>query len=171
MLRSRKEQLFYMSEEQTTQTSALEERLRNDLKDAQRQRDQVRIDTLRAALGAFHNEEIARTDAAHPRYREALTEQDRVALLDKQIKQRDEAAQIFREANRSELAGKEEREASILRAYMPARMGDDEIRAIVSRLVAEQGKDFRKVMPLAARETKGLADGRRVQEIVHELTS
>ncbi len=160
-----------MTEEQTAPTSALEERLRNDLKDAQRQRDQVRIDTLRLALGAFHNEEIARTDAAHPRHREPLTEQDRVALLDKQIKQREESAHIFRDANRPELAEKEEREASILQSYMPARMGDDEIRAIVTRLISEQGKDFRKVMPLASRETKGLADGRRVQEIVRELTS
>jgi uncharacterized protein len=116
-----------MSEEPKPQTSALEERLRNDLKDAQRQRDQVRIDTLRMAIGAFHNEEIARTDSAHLRHREPLTEQDRVALLEKQIKQREEAARLFRDASRTELAEKEEREAAILQVYMPARMGDDEI--------------------------------------------
>lgn len=160
-----------MTEDQTTQTSALEKRLRNDLKDAQRQRDQVRTDTLRLTLGAFHNEEIARTDAAHPRHRQPLTELDRVALLEKQLKQREEAGRIFRDANRTELAEKEEREASILKTYMPERMGDDEIRALVTRLVAEQGKDFRKVMPLASRATKGLADGRRVQDIVRELTA
>jgi uncharacterized protein YqeY len=160
-----------MADDKTTQTSALEERLRTDLKDAQRQRDQVRTDTLRLALGAFHNEEVARTDAAHARHRQPLTEQDRVALLEKQIKQREEASRLFRDAGRTELADKEEREASILRTYMPARMGDDEIRALVARLVAEHGKDFRAVMPLASRETKGLADGRRVQEIVRELTS
>jgi uncharacterized protein YqeY len=160
-----------MTEEKTSQTSALEERLRAELTDAQRQRDQVRIDTLRLALGAFHNEEVARTDAAHPKHRQLLTEQDRVAILEKQIKQREEAASIYRQNNRPELAEKEEREASILRAYMPERMGDDEIRGIVARLIAEHGKDFRTVMPLASRETRGRADGRRVQEIVREMTT
>jgi uncharacterized protein YqeY len=160
-----------MTEQQTAQTSPLEERLRTDLKDALRQRDQVRADTLRIALGAFHNEEVARTDSAHKQHRQPLTEQDRVALLEKQIKQRDEAAQIYRENNRAELAEKEAREAQILRQYMPARMSDDEIRALVQNLIAEHGKDFKKVMPLASRETRGRADGRRVQELVRELTS
>ncbi len=122
------------------------------------------MDTIRMALTGFRNEEVARS-------RQALSEQDRIAIIDKQVKQRDEAATIFRNAGRGELAEKEEREAQILRAYMPARMSDDEIRALVSRLVAENGKDFRKVMPLASRETKGLADGKRVQEIVRELTA
>jgi uncharacterized protein YqeY len=160
-----------MTDQQTAQTSPLEERLRADLKDALRQRDQVRMDTLRLALGAFHNEEVARTDSAHKQHRQPLTEQDRLSLIEKQIKQRDEAARIFRENNRPELAEKEEREAQILRAYMPERLSDDEIRALVQALIAEHGKDFRKVMPLASRETRGRADGRRVQEIVRELTT
>lgn len=151
--------------------SALEARIRDDLRQAQRARDQVLIDTLRLALGAFHNEEVARTDSDHKQYRKPLDEADRLALLEKQIKQRTEAAQLFRQGNRPELAEKEEREAGILQAYLPARLTDDELRQVVAGLVAEHGKDFRKVMPLASRETKGRADGRRVQEIVRELTS
>ncbi len=54
---------------------------------------------------------------------------------------------------------------------MPTRMSDDEIRQVVTRLIASEGKDFRKVMPAASRETRGRADGKRVQEIVRELTS
>ncbi|MGH2516982.1 MAG: GatB/YqeY domain-containing protein [Ktedonobacterales bacterium] len=152
-------------------TSALEERLRTDVKAAQRERDQVRIDTLRLALNAFHQEEVARTDAKHARHRQPLTELDRQSLLEKQLKQREEAAAIYAKAGRAELAEKEEREASLLKPYLPAQMADDELRALVAGLVAEQGKDFRKVMPLASRETKGRADGRRVQEIVRELTA
>lgn len=151
--------------------SPLEERIRADLRDAQRARDQVWIDTLRLALGAFHNEEVARTDSAHPQHGAPLDEQARLALLDKQIKQRQEAAQIYRSANRPELAEKEEREATILQTYMPAQLSDDEIHQIVAGLIAQRGKDFRAIMPLAARETKGRADGRRVQEIVRELTA
>jgi len=152
-------------------TSPLEERLRDDARAAQRDRDQVRLDTLRLALNAFHQEEVARTDAKHPHHRQALTEPDRHIIVEKQIKQREEAAAIYRKAGRDELAEKEEREAFLLKAYLPARMSDDELRALVAGLVAEQGKDFRKVMPVASRETKGRADGRRVQEIVRELTA
>ncbi len=142
----------------------VEVRIRDDLNEAMRARDQVRMDTLRMALTAFRNEEVARS-------REALSNQDRFNLLKRQIKQREEAAKLYRDANRAELAEKEEREAAILRVYLPADLSDDEIRAVVSRLIAEQGKDFRKVMPLASKETKGRADGRRVQEIVRELTA
>lgn len=153
------------------EASPLEQRLRDDIKTAQRERDQVRMDTLRLALNAFHQEEVARTDAKNPRHRQPLTETDRHSLLEKQVKQREEAAAIYRKAGRDELTAKEEREANILKAYLPAQMPDDELRALVAGLVAQQGKDFRKVMPIASRETKGRADGRRVQEIVRELTT
>jgi uncharacterized protein YqeY len=156
---------------ETQQTSALEERLRADVKSAQRDRDQVRVDTLRMALNGIHTEEVARTDGKHPRYRQPLTEIDRVAILEKQVKQRDEAGQIFRNAGRVELAEKEEREGSILKEYLPAQMSDDELRAVIGALVAQHGKDFRKVMPLASKETKGRADGKRVNELVRELTA
>ncbi len=155
----------------TINTSALEERLRADLTTAQRARDQLKVDTLRIALGAFHNEEIARTDAGHKLHRVPLTEGDRLALLEKQIKQRQEAAALYRKGNRLELAEKEEREAALLQAYLPARLSDDELRAIIAVLVTQHGKDFRTVMPLASRATKGRADGKRVSELVRELTS
>ena len=157
--------------DQNKTASVLEDTLRADMKDAMRAHDQVRLDTVRLALNAFHHEEVARTDEKHRQFRQPLSEQDRVAILEKQIKQRDEAALIFRGANRIEQAEKEEREASLLKAYLPAQMSEDEIRALVTGLIAEQGKDFRKVMPLASRETRGRADGKRVSEIVRELTA
>jgi uncharacterized protein len=147
-----------------TPQASVEERLRNDLKEATRQRDQVRMDTIRMALAAFRNEEV--TGSRHE-----LREQERQAILDKLIKQRHESAELFRTAKRDELADKEEREAAMLAAYLPAKLTDDEIRAVVSRLIEEQGKDFRKVMPLASKETKGHADGKRVSEIVREMTA
>lgn len=159
-----------MTDQQQT-PSTLEGTLRADMKDAMRAKDQIRLDTVRLALNAFHQEEVARTDDKHRQFRQPLTEQDRLSILEKQIKQREEAAHIFRGANRIEQAEKEEREATLLKAYLPAQMSDEEIRALVNRLIAEQGKDFRKVMPLASRETKGRADGRRVSEIVRELTA
>lgn len=147
-----------------TPQGSVEDQLRNDLKEAARQRDQVRMDTIRMALAAFRTEEVSGA-------RHALSEQERQAILDKQIKQRHESAELFRTAHRIELAEKEEREAQILAAYLPARLTDDEIRAVVARLIAEHGKDFRAVMPLASKETKGRADGKRVSELVREMTA
>ena len=139
-------------------------RLRADLGDAIRQRDQVRMDTIRMALDGFTHEEVARNRAA-------LSDQDRFAILDKQIKQRLESADIFRQAGRAELADKETREAEILKGYLPTRLTDDEVREIVAKLITEHGKEFRAVMPLAAKATKGLADGKRVSENVREMTA
>lgn len=139
-------------------------RLRADLNDAVRQRDQIRMDTIRMALDGFTHEEVARNRAA-------LTDQDRVAILDKQVKQRLEAADIFKQAGRAELAANEARQAEILQSYMPARMSEEDVRQVVNALIAEHGKDFRTVMPLASKATKGRADGKRVSEIVREMTA
>ena len=145
-------------------TSDIVARMRRDLIEATRQRDQVRMDTIRMALDGFTQEEVARSRAA-------LSEQDRIAILDKQVKQRIEAAEIFKNAGRDELYQKETRQAEILKGYMPARMTDDDVRAIVAGLMAEHGKEFKSVMPLAAKATRGLADGKRVSEIVREMTA
>lgn len=153
------------------QASELEARLRADVQQAQRARDQVRLDTLRLSLNAIHLEEVARTDRDNPNYGKPITEVDRIALLEKQVKQRNEAAALYRKGNRPELAEKEEREAAIIQAYLPAKMTDEELREIISGLVATHGNEFKKIMPLAAKETRGRAEGARVQQIVRELTS
>jgi uncharacterized protein YqeY len=144
--------------------SEIVKRMRADLTEATRQRDQVRMDTIRMALDGFTLEEVARSRAA-------LSEQDRVAIIDKQVKQRVEAAEIFRNAGRAELAETETRQAEILRAYMPPRMSDEDIRALVAMLISQHGKEFKAVMPLASKETRGRADGKRVSEIVREMTA
>ena len=145
-------------------TTDIVSRLRADLNNAIRQRDQVRMDTIRMALDGFTQEEVARSRAA-------LSEQDRIAIIDKQVKQRVEAAEIFKNAGRDELYEKETRQAEILKSYMPARMTDDEVRAIVTTLITEHGREFKSVMPLASKATRGLADGKRVSEIVREMTA
>lgn len=145
-------------------SSDIVSRMRADLNEAVRQRDQVRMDTIRMALDGFTQAEVARNRAA-------LSEQDRVAVLDKQVKQRMESAEIFKGAGRAELADKETRQAEILKSYMPSRMSEDEVREVVTQLIAEHGKDFRTIMPLASKATKGRADGKRVSEIVREMTA
>lgn len=149
----------------------IEQKLRKDIQDAQRMRDQVRLDTLRMALGAIHNLEVARTDRKNPEYGQPLTEADCMRVLEQEIKKRNQAIPLYKQGGRSDLVEKEQRELEILQSYVQgSQLSDDDIRAIVSRLVADNGNEFRRVMPLAARETKGRADGARVQRIVREMT-
>ena len=149
----------------------IEQKLRKDIQDAQRMRDQVRLDTLRMALGAIHNLEVARTDRKNPEYGQPLTAADCQRVLEQEIKKRNQAIPFYKQGGRSDLVEKEQRELEILQSYVQgSQLSDDEIRAIVSKLIAENGNEFRRVMPLAAKETKGRADGTRVQRIVREMT-
>lgn len=149
----------------------LEQQLRKDIQNAQRARDQVKVDTLRMALGAIHNLEVARTDRKNAEYGQPLTETDTVRVLEQEVKKRNQAIPLYKQGGRTELADKEQRELDILQAYLQgSQMSDDEIRVIVTKLIAQHGKEFRKVMPLAAKETRGKAAGANVQRIVKELT-
>lgn len=150
----------------------IEQQLRKDIQDAQRARDQLKLDTLRMALGAVHNLEVARTDRKNAEYGQPLSEADCLKVLEQEVKKRKQAIDLYKQGGRNDLAEKEQREMDILQAYLQgSQLSDDDLRAIVSRLVEEQGKEFRKVMPLAAKETKGRADGARVQRVVREMTS
>ena len=148
----------------------IEQQLRKDIQDAQRARDQLKLDTLRMALSSIHNLEVARTDRKNPEYGHPLTEADCVRVLEQEVKKRSQAIPFYQQGGRKELAEKEQREMEILQTYLQSsQMSDDELRAIVARLVEEQGKEFKRVMPLAIKETKGRADGARVQRIVREM--
>ena len=98
---------------------------------------------------------------------------DEVAVLQRERKRRIEAAEAYREAAREDLAGAEEREALIIEAYLPAQMGDEELRALVGDMVAETGasspKEMGKVMSAVMPRVRGRADGKRVSAMVQEL--
>ncbi|GCE03707.1 GatB/YqeY domain-containing protein [Dictyobacter aurantiacus] len=148
----------------------IEQQLKADIREAQRSRDQVRLDTLRMALGAIHNLEVARTDRKNAEYGQPLTEADCLKVLEQEVKKRNQAIPLYRQGGRTDLADKEQREMEILQSYLQSsQLSDDELRTIITRLIETNGKEFRKVMPQAAKETKGRADGARVQRMVKEL--
>jgi len=149
----------------------IEQQLRKDIQDAQRARDQVRLDTLRMALGAIHNLEVARTDRKNPEYGQPLTEADCLKVLEQEVKKRSQAIPFYKQGGRNDLVDKEQHEMEILQNYLQgSQLSDDELRAVVAGLGEEQGKECKEVMPLAIKETKGRADGARVQRIVREMT-
>ena len=149
----------------------IEGQLRKDIQEAQRARDQLRLDTLRMALGSIHNLEVARTDRKNPEFGQPLTETDCLRVLEQEVKKRQQAIPFYKQGGRNESAEKEQRESDILQAYLQAsQMSDDDLRAVVARLIDEHGREFKRVMPLAVKETKGRANGARVQQIVKEMT-
>lgn len=100
---------------------------------------------------------------------------DELAVLRRERKRRLESAAAFREAGRDELADGEEAEARIIEKYLPAELGDDELRAIVAAAVAETGaqspKEMGQVMKAAMAVVGTRADGKRVSALVREALS
>ena len=122
----------------------------------------LRRDTLRLALSAIHNEEVAK--------RAALDDAAVEAVLRKQTKMRRESIEAFDKGDRPELAAKERAELLILEGYLPQQLGADAIRPVVERVVSELGelgpKDQGKVMQKVMAELKGRAEGGTVAAVV-----
>jgi uncharacterized protein YqeY len=150
---------------------ALKDQLVADLKEAMKARDERRTSAIRMLRAAIGNYEIARTDRKNPQYGKAVTEEDLAGVLQKELNQRREALQFAKQAERPDLIEKEQTEISILEGYMPRQLTREEIRAEVESLVAQHGRDFKKVMPAAAQAMRGRADGRLVNEVVRESTA
>jgi uncharacterized protein len=148
----------------------LKDQLEADLKEAMKARDQRRVSVVRMLRAAVTNFEIGRTDRKNPQFGQPIVEEDYVGVVRKELNQRREALEFARKANRPDLIEKEEGELAIVESYMPRQLTKDEIRSEVEPLVAEHGREFKKVMPLAAQKLRGRADGRLVNEVVREIT-
>jgi hypothetical protein len=128
-------------------------------------RDAIKRDTLRFALAAIHNEEVAK--------RRDLTDEELTSVLGKQAKMRRESIEAFAKGGRDELVAKEEAELRVLAGYLPEQLGRDEIAALARAAIAEtgatspadQGKVMQKVMP----QVRGRAEGKLVAEVVGSL--
>jgi uncharacterized protein YqeY len=96
-------------------------------------------------------------------------------LLQKLVKQRKESAEIYKNANRADLAENELFEASIIEKYLPQQLSEDDVRKIIIRIVAETGatsmKDMGKIMGIANKELSGKADNKLISTIVKDLLS
>jgi len=140
--------------------AALKERLRSDLTTAMKARDEVRTRTLRMALTAITNEEVAGKAARE------LSDDEVLKVLAREAKRRREAASAFDGAGRREQAAAERAEDAVLAGYLPAQLGDAELGALVAAAIAETGATGKaamgQVMKVVTAKTAGLADGGRV---------
>lgn len=129
--------------------------------------DAVRVATLRLAMAAAHNRQI---ELGHE-----LTDADVVEVLDRQVKQRRESIELYRQGGRPELADAEEAEMAILREYLPEPLTDAELERLARESVAATGAkgpaDMGRVMGALVPQTKGRADGKAVSDLVRRLLS
>ena len=149
---------------------SLLDRLNDDLKQAMRDKDKVRLRTLRSVRAALQNKEIdQRTDGAEG----TLSEQEQLAVLRKQVSQREDSIEQYREAGRDDLVQKEREEIDVLEEYMPDPLSEDELEEILQDIIEEVGAesmaDMGPVMGRAMDQLRGRVDGTRVQEKVKEL--
>src|SRR3954454_22906130 len=138
---------------------AIAETVKQDLVLAMKGGEKDRVSTLRLVLSELQKAAKEGHD-------------DEQAVLRRERKRRLESASAFRDGGRPELADAEEAEAAIIEGYLPAELGDDELRALVGDAVAETGatspKDMGRVMKATMGRVAGRADGRRVSGLVQE---
>ncbi|MXX81514.1 MAG: GatB/YqeY domain-containing protein [Chloroflexi bacterium] len=146
--------------------AGVREQLRSDLRDAMRARDVMRRNTIRMLEAAIKNAEIDKRG-------QELAEADILAILQRQVKQRRESIEQFRQGGREDLAEQEALEIGIIEHYLPAQLSRDEIearaRAVIEQVGAAGPGDRGKVMGMLMRELRGEADGSIVNAVVGEL--
>ena len=133
---------------------ALKDRLNEDVKNAMRGRDKLRLGTLRLIMAGIKQREVDE--------RISLDDAGVVAVLDKMAKQRRESIEQYTKANRQDLVDQESFELGIIQGYMPAQLGQAELDALIAKAIADSGaagiKDMGKVMASLRPQVLGRAD-------------
>lgn len=148
------------------------DRVTNDLTDAMKAKDKVRLRTLRSLRTALTNKEIEQREEGQET---VLSEQEQLAVVRKQAKQREDSIEQYEEAGREDLVEKEREELEVLETYLPDRLSDEELaerlEAIIDDVGASSMADMGPVMGRAMDELRGRVDGSRVQEMVQDRLS
>jgi len=146
---------------------SLKEQLREDLRDAMRAKDAPRRSAVRMVIAAI---QLAEVETSEP-----LGDAEVIGLIRQEVKRREEAVEMMKEAGREELIPGEVVELDILRAYLPALMSEEVITELVKQKIDELGvssmRDMGRVMGTVMPLVKGKADGKMVNQVVRRLLS
>ena len=146
----------------------LTDQINNDIKSAMKERNQLKLAALRAIKSALL---LAATEKGGGGDAEA----EEVRMLQKQVKQRREAAEIYRTQGREDLANDEIDQAIIIEQYLPQQMGEEELVKEITAIIGETGAsspaDMGKVMGAATKKLAGKADGKEISRIVKGMLS
>jgi len=142
---------------------------KNELKDAMRAKDKVRVEVIRAIMTAFTNDLI--TQKKKPD--DVLDDKSALEVIKRQAKQRKDSIEQFEKGDRADLAIIEKEELAIIEKYLPEQMSEDEIRKIAETKKEELGVTDKSKMGILMgaimKETGGGADGNVVKNVVESL--
>lgn len=144
---------------------SLLEQLTNDMKEAMKAKDKVTLGVVRMVKSSVSNEQIK---LGHD-----LTADEELAVLSREMKQRVEELESYKDADREDLAEEIQGQIDVLKRYMPEQMSEEEVVAVVKETIAEVGAsskaDLGKVMGALMPKVKGKADGKLVSQTVQSL--
>ena len=144
---------------------SLLEQLTNDMKEAMKAKDKVTLGVVRMVKSSVSNEQIK---LGHD-----LTADEELAVLSREMKQRVEELESYKDADREDLAEEIQGQIDVLKRYMPEQMSEEEVVAVVKETIAEVGAsskaDLGKVMGALMPKVKGKADGKLVHQTVQSL--
>lgn len=145
---------------------ALKEKINEDLKNAMKSGDKLRLETIRSIRALILEFEKSGSG-------KELNDEEENRMLTSAVKRRKDSIEQYRAGNREDLASKEEAELNILLEYLPKQLTEEEITEKIKNIANEIGAatkaDFPKLMPAAMKELKGKADGKIVKAIVEKL--
>lgn len=143
------------------------ERLNQDMKNAMKNKEKVKLSVIRMVKSSLQNEQI--------KLGRELTDDDSLTVLNRELKQRKDSLHEFEQANREDLASKLRDEIAVLEDYMPEQLSEEEVSQIVQDTIAEVGAttkaDMGKVMGAIMPKVKGKADGGLVNRLVQQHLS
>lgn len=147
----------------------LKDRLRADLTAAMKARNELTLATLRMTVAAVQMAEVSGNQARD------LSDDEVLAVIRREVKKRQEAAETYHAARRPELAARERAEAGVLEGYLPQQLDDDQVRALVATAIADSGatdrSDMGKAMGVARRTAASAVDGKRLSaEVKRQLS-
>ena len=143
------------------------DRISNDIKDAMKAKDKVRLETLRNIKKVFLEAKTA------PGANDTLTDDAAMKIMQKLVKQGKDSAALYNKQGRADLAEAELAQVAVIETYLPKQMSAEELEAALKAIIAEVGaegpKDMGKVMGTATKKLAGLAEGRAISAKVKEL--
>lgn len=143
--------------------------IKNQIKEAMKAKDEVRLMVIRGLVAAFTNELVAKQRKPNGE----LTDEEALAVIKRSVKQHKDSIEQFKKGNRDDLVENEEAELKILETYMPEQMSEEEVSRVVETKIKELGisdkKEAGKVMAAVMKEMKGKADGTTVKAAVDKI--
>ncbi len=143
----------------------LKEKINNDIKEAMKAKDADRLSTLRMVMSVIKNAEIEKRAKDNT----DLTDDEVIKIMRKESKKREESVATYTSAGRPELAATEKKEIEVINSYLPAELGEAQVRDLVTKAIADGARDIKEVMAAVRKVDGGLAPGKLVSDIAKEM--